>query len=253
MCIMYSKTRPVVFLHGLGLGLFHYGIIITRLLRRFSDRPLLVPIQPHVSQRIFHGTYARPLSVRATVEGIVGAMRKHGFVPEDDGSYEATIGDPKPGVTILSHSNGSFPHAWMVKAFPHLISRSCFVDPVTFCLWEGDVCYNFFYKTCTTGFEILMYYFVCSEIGVVNFLHRHFDWSANSLWFEELPHAKDPSRLMFVLGGKDFLVNSDRVVKYLKSHGVKKGLLYTPEHTHGQAFINGSDVFRQIMDWLEES
>lgn len=59
------------------------------------------------------------------------------------------------------------------------------------------------------GFEILMYYFVCSEIGVVNFLHRHFDWSANSLWYEELPHAKDPSRLMFVLGGKDFLVNSD--------------------------------------------
>lgn len=114
----------------------------------------------------------------------------------------------------------------MIKAFPHLISRSCFVDPVTFCLWEGDVCYNFFYKTCTTvsltlareaivltmriqGFGMLMHYFVCSEIGVANFLHRHFDWSASSLWYEELPHAKDPSSSMFVLGGKDFIVNSD--------------------------------------------
>lgn len=47
-------------------------------------------------------------------------------------------------------------------------------------------------------------------------------------------------------------VTLQRVVKYLKSHGVEKGLLYTPEHTHGQAFINGSGVFRQIMDWLEE-
>ena len=56
---------------------------------------------------------------------------------------------------------------------------------------------------------MLMNYFVCSEIGVVNFLHRHFDWSASSLWYEELPHEKDPSRLMFVLGGKDFIVNSD--------------------------------------------
>ena len=116
-----------------------------------------------------------------------------------------------------------------------------------------------------------MRYFVCSEIGVANFLHRHFDWSANSLWYEEIPHAKDPSKAMFVLGGKDFIVNSDvrqrlacsglwrsngvpsqRVVKYLKSHGVKKGLLYTPKHTHGQAFLHGSDVFNRIMDWLAE-
>jgi len=98
------KTRPIVFLHGLGLGLSHYSMLITRLLRRFSDRPLLVPIQPHVSQRIFHGAFVRPLGKRAVVEGIVGAMRKHGFIPEDDGSYEATIGDSTTGVTVLSHS-----------------------------------------------------------------------------------------------------------------------------------------------------
>ena len=98
------KTRPIVFLHGLGLGLPHYGALITRLLRRFSDRPLFVPIQPHVSQRIFHGAFTRPLGKRATVEGIVGAMRKHGFVLEDDESYEATIGCPATGVTMLSHS-----------------------------------------------------------------------------------------------------------------------------------------------------
>ena len=115
-----------------------------------------------------------------------------------------------------------------------------------------------------------MYYFVCSEVGIANFLHRHFDWSANSLWYEEIPNARDPSKAMFVLGGKDFIVNSDvrrcltyfgwrsnpvalqRVVRYLKSHGVKKGLLYTPEHTHGQALLNGSDVFKQIMDWLAQ-
>jgi len=97
-------TRPIVFLHGLGLGLPHYGILITSLLRRFSNRPLLVPIQPHVSQRIFHGTFTRPLGRRATAEGIVGAMRKHGFVPGDDRSHEATIGDPMTGVTMLSHS-----------------------------------------------------------------------------------------------------------------------------------------------------
>ena len=98
------KTRPIIFLHGLGLGLPHYSALIATLLRRFSDRPLLVPIQPHVSQRIFHGAFVRPPGKRATVEGIVSIMRKHGFVPDDDGSYESVIGDPTTGVTILSHS-----------------------------------------------------------------------------------------------------------------------------------------------------
>ena len=55
---------------------------------------------------------------------------------------------------------------------------------------------------------MLMYYFVCSEVGVANFLQRHFDWSANSLWYEEIPHARDPLRSMFVLGGRDSIVNS---------------------------------------------
>ena len=97
-------TRPIVFLHGIGFGLFHYILFIISLLRRFSDRPLLVPIQPHVSQRIFHDKFTRLLGKRATIEGIAGALRKHGFVPEDDGSYEAKIGDPTTGVTVVSHS-----------------------------------------------------------------------------------------------------------------------------------------------------
>jgi len=56
---------------------------------------------------------------------------------------------------------------------------------------------------------MLMYYFISSEVGVANVLQRHFDWSTNSLWCEEIPHAKDPSKSMFVLGGKDSIVNSD--------------------------------------------
>lgn len=98
------KTRPIVFLHGLGFGLLHYSMLIAGLLRRFSDRPLLVPIQPHISQRIFHGTFVRPLGRHATVEGVVGTMRKYGFVPDEEGNYGSTIGDSTAGVTMLSHS-----------------------------------------------------------------------------------------------------------------------------------------------------
>ena len=47
-----------------------------------------------------------------------------------------------------------------------------------------------------------MKYFVGTELGVANFLNRNFDWIANALWYEEIPHARDPTKAMFFLGGK---------------------------------------------------
>ena len=53
-----------------------------------------------------------------------------------------------------------------------------------------------------------MYYFVGSELGVANLLQRHFDWSSNSLFYEEIPNARDPHRSMFVVGGRDSILNA---------------------------------------------
>jgi hypothetical protein len=72
-------------------------------------------------------------------------------------------GRPSGGVILMSHSAGSIPHGWreslrdahvqfvddhqpVIKDCPTLAKRSAFVDPVVFCLWEGDVCYNFCYR-----------------------------------------------------------------------------------------------------------
>lgn len=53
-----------------------------------------------------------------------------------------------------------------------------------------------------------MKYFVGMELGVANFLQRHFDWSANALWYEQIPNARDPSKAMFFLGGRDAIVDA---------------------------------------------
>lgn len=76
-----------------------------------------------------------------------------------------------------------------------------------------------------------MRYFVSSELGVANllqvranhsfyipaksptdrapFAQRNFCWSSNSLWYDEIPHARDPRRTTFFLGGKDAIVNAE--------------------------------------------
>ena len=58
------------------------------------------------------------------------------------------------------------------------------------------------------GLELVMKYFVGMELGVAYFLQRHFDWSANALWYEQIPNARDPSKTMFFLGGKDAIVDA---------------------------------------------
>jgi hypothetical protein len=54
-----------------------------------------------------------------------------------------------------------------------------------------------------------MRYFVGTELGVANLLQRHFCWTSNSLWFEEIPNARDPHKTLFMLGGKDDIIHSE--------------------------------------------
>uniref|UniRef100_A0A0W0FJY6 AB hydrolase-1 domain-containing protein n=1 Tax=Moniliophthora roreri TaxID=221103 RepID=A0A0W0FJY6_MONRR len=214
-----QDPRPILFIHGLGLGLFQYHVLIRHLHQTFQDRPLLIILQPSVSQDVFHPRFLIPMRRQETVEHLAKLMAGLGWADlEQDNEYseeEAVESNSlekrklRKGVTLLSHSNGSYVHAWMLKDYPHMITRSCFVDPVTFCSWEGDVCYNFIYRPCTTGAELIVKYFVGTELGVANLLQRHFDWSSNSLWFEEIPNARNPSKTLYLLGGKDGILNAE--------------------------------------------
>lgn len=59
------------------------------------------------------------------------------------------------------------------------------------------------------GLELIMRYFVASELGICNLLRKHYCWTSNSLWFEEIPNATDPTKTLFMLGGKDNILNSE--------------------------------------------
>jgi len=241
-----SGPDPIVLLHGLGLGIFQYQQVLSHLLSELPDTPFLIPIQPQISQDIFHPRYLKPMLRHEKVACLYGLLEKLGWV------YTSEKGE-NVGITLLSHSNGTFSHAWMLKSFPDSIKRSCFVDPVTFCSWEGDVCYNFVYKPCTTGVELIIRYFVGTELGVANLLQRHFDWLSNALWFEEIPNACDPQCALYVMGGKDSIVDSERVKRYLLSHGVRKGLVFDPNGRHGQALIAGAEGMRKVIEWIKDA
>lgn len=98
-----------------------------------------------------------------------------------------------------------------------------------------------------------MRYFVSTELGVANVLQRRFDWASNSLWYEEIPHARDPRRTRFFLGGSDAILAAPRVRRYLAAHGVRDGLWYDPAGHHGQALFPDSAGYRELIGWLTEA
>ncbi|KAM0746414.1 hypothetical protein T439DRAFT_329860 [Meredithblackwellia eburnea MCA 4105] len=235
-----EATRPLLVLHGLGMGIAQYSTLIQHLARapETEHRPLMVLVQPYVSMSFFDRLYLRPPSQKDCTDGLYQVFQRWGF--------------DQSGLTVLSHSNGSIAHGWLLKTYPDLIVRSVFVDPVCFCLWEGSVCINFLYKHARTPLDFLMRYFISRELGVAFVLQRSFQWSSNLLFPMQIPNLKSKYHTAFFLAGEDAILDAGRVHRYLLRHGVEQvatqgcgGVFLHPNQKHG-----GSLVQRGVMTWI---
>lgn len=102
---------PILFIHGLGLGLLQYYTVFIELFGSFTDRPILIPLQPHISQDIFHPRYLTPLPRREAVKRYTSLITKLGWTSdialgmgEDDSSFSVS----GRGVTVVSHSKSVY-------------------------------------------------------------------------------------------------------------------------------------------------
>lgn len=120
-----ADPRPIVFVHGLGLGLIQYNVVLTHLLKNFSDRPLLVLLQPQISQNIFHPRFLTPMTRHQTADRLAALLKKLGWGRLDaetenlgiDGEEKKVITDTpikklKTGITMLSHSKSVSSLRW---------------------------------------------------------------------------------------------------------------------------------------------
>lgn len=116
-------------------GVAQYFEVIQLFLKTpaLTTRPILIPLQPHISQSIFSSNFLSPMGHHESTATL-------GRVFEREGWH-----DPAIGVEILGHSWGTIYSAWILKSFPTLVKRCCLVDPVCFQLWVPDVCSSFIY------------------------------------------------------------------------------------------------------------
>ena len=116
-------------------------------------------------------------------------------------------------VVIATYSYGTVVTAQLFRC-PDLAPRiraTLFVDPIPFLLHLPDVAYNFVYRSPRTANEWLLWYFSSRDPDVSRTLSRHFFWTENILWKEDL----QDKIVAVVLSGQDQVVNTEAVRKYL--------------------------------------
>lgn len=198
-----SKTkRPLVFLHGIGIGLYPYTDILSELNSRSgveSSDPdeqvgiIAIEIMP-VSFRLTH-----PALSREVMCAEITAIVKH------------HLGNKQ--FVLCSHSYGSVISTHLVHHPPiaSMIGAIVLVDPVSILLHLPDVAYNFTRRQPIRANEFQLYYFASMDSGVSHSLARHFFWNENVLWKKDLKGRKTTVSL----GGRDLIVNTEAVGRYL--------------------------------------
>lgn len=215
-----KRSLPIVFCHGLGIGLGQYIPMLTQLARHKDG--VVILLQPHISTAIFSSKFLNPPGKDEQAEATISILRKHKM----------------DRCTTLSHSNGTMVLGWLLRTAPEMFERNVLVDPVSFCMWEGSVCYSFIHRRWASGVEALLGYFVGRELGIAHTILRSFIWFDMILWTEEFPSI-DPKNLHIIFAEKDLLVDVPGSVKYLQLSGVSDDCISVlRNYQHGQALMH---------------
>lgn len=222
-----SKTRlPIVFIHGIGVGLVTHVPFLNELHKALNadagedDQVGIVAIEVvQISSRI---TTSIP--------------RRAEFVSQLTSIIDHHFGAGR--FVLASHSYGSVLSTHIMND-PHLstrISATLLVDPVSILLHMPDVAYNFTVRPPVRANEWQLWYFASKDPQIAHTLGRHFFWSENVLWRDQIDHlmVNHNMRLTASLSGEDLIVNTNAVRAYLADRDLPDPVLVEDVTGHKQ-------------------
>ncbi|KAG5929777.1 hypothetical protein E4U42_004590 [Claviceps africana] len=210
-----AAQRPLVFWHGIGVGLWTYVPFLIQLGTSAGggNVGLIVPEVLPVSFRLTQAPPPKDELLRMITKIIDHHRQWDTF-------------------TLVSHSYGSVLTTHMLHSpiLQRHIAAVVLIDPVTILLHLPDVAYNFTRRPPKRANEWQLWYFASTDLGVAYSLGRHFFWRDNILWREDL-FAKPPAnelqadertpwtrrKVAVSLSGRDLIVDTASVATYLTS------------------------------------
>ena len=167
-------TLPVLFIHGIGIGLHPYTKFLSEI--PADTGVIALEILP-ISMRLC----SAPLSKPEFLRHVQRILSHHGW----------------DRFAIVSHSYGSVLTTHILRS-AELGPRAeavVLVDPVSLLLHLPDIAYNFTRRRPRRANEWQLWYFASMDPGTALALGRHFFWRQNLIWKEEL--------VALPLGGSD--------------------------------------------------
>ncbi|KAI5864954.1 hypothetical protein GGS23DRAFT_470422 [Durotheca rogersii] len=234
-----TDKLPVVFLHGIGIGLYTYVPFLSRLNSSGAAGEAAVEGGEGTEGQI--GIIAiemLPISFRLTDV----PLAKPEFLRQVATILEAHGWDR---FVLVSHSYGTVLATHMLRAegLAGRIASVVLIDPVTILLHLPDVAYNFTRRKPKRANEWQLWYFASMDPGVARCLGRHFLWKDNIVWKEELVGSarglqsvddagggvgvddrgtratgQRPRKVAVCLAERDLIVDTLTVVQYLAAN-----------------------------------
>ncbi|KAF5831108.1 Alpha/Beta hydrolase protein [Dunaliella salina] len=213
----HSSQVPILFLHGVGMGLFPYMGFIAQL--ACTGQPVVAFECNHLGMRwVSHIPDADEV-----VEAIAGMLRKHNV----------------PRMAVAAHSYGTLHSSRLLQMYPQLVQSICLIDPVNFNMFTGKLIHNFVYRPDKT--KNIPAHLVARDIHHAASVSRRFYWSLLNLWPHQLPR-----NTMVVLSGRDELVPVPETITMLQQEAPHSIVLFRPGHKHAQ-FIKDNALQKQVV------
>ncbi|KAG1451125.1 hypothetical protein G6F46_010283 [Rhizopus delemar] len=199
-----SPEVPLVFIHGVGVGLLGYVDFLHQLLTQSGRRPVFLVELPYVSMRLVDHVP----SATETVKAIEGMLNRFGYTK----------------AVFVSHSLGTGVASWVSRFAPHLIAGSVMVDPICFLLHYHHVAFNFIHRLPKVLIEYILCYGVSRELYISHFISRHLQW------FETIHFGDGLNDATVFLSENDRIIGTHLVYNYLKEHGIDVHIMPSLEH-----------------------
>lgn len=226
-----DEKIPIVFCHGIGVGLIIYLPLIDGFLK--TGRPIFLPEIPYVSAfRPWQSPYSilPPASVTSTLTAMLAS---HGHLR----------------AMFAGHSYGTSWLSYMLKYAPTgCVAAVCFLDPICFCLHTSSLTRHFVYHRSDPG----SIGYMCRTDIMINWtIQRSFPWTAISLFTEQI-QRNIPCAIF--LSAEDALVPAEKIEQYLKSKGAPVSILEEAGSDHFSARPINVTVFpgEGHGDWVED-
>eukprot|EP00931_Biecheleriopsis_adriatica_P048161 TRINITY_DN27822_c0_g1_i1.p1 TRINITY_DN27822_c0_g1~~TRINITY_DN27822_c0_g1_i1.p1 ORF type:complete len:689 (+),score=129.63 TRINITY_DN27822_c0_g1_i1:36-2069(+) len=182
-----SGSRPLVFCHGVGVGPTMCLPTLQLLVKGLGqEHPIFLVDCAAISMR-FSDDVPGAQEVTANIRNMLkvwGLVQAH----------------------FVGHSFGSFIVAWMLRYERSYVARTTFIDPVCFLLLkvlvESHELQQVRHASRMDAMEMLIKYFVLTELFVCNFVCRCFFWEESVLNMQDL----DGMKSLIVLESDDLIV-----------------------------------------------